>query len=286
MRIGFIGAGKVGYSLGKLFSESGIQVTGYYSLHEESSKEAAAFTNTKFFQSYSELLNESDTLFLTVPDGQITPVFKELVSYGVSDKIICHCSGALSSQEAFPEISASGAFGYSLHPLFPVSNKYESYRELKDAFFCVEGHEKYLDDWKKIFSGMGIRTLMIKPSDKVKYHMACAVASNLVCAVIDEAVQLFTECGFDEQSALSALSPLIKSNIEHILSDGCVNALTGPAERADCQTVSKHLKCLSERNHPNDKNIYKSASLRCADIAKRKHPEKDYSELEHIIQSS
>ena len=41
LKIGFIGAGKVGFSLGKLFCENGIHVTGYYNWHVEAAKEAA-----------------------------------------------------------------------------------------------------------------------------------------------------------------------------------------------------------------------------------------------------
>ena len=44
MRIGFIGAGKVGFTLGKYFREHGIEVTGYYSRSIQSASEAAEFT--------------------------------------------------------------------------------------------------------------------------------------------------------------------------------------------------------------------------------------------------
>ena len=41
MQIGFIGAGKVGVSLGKYFKEKGREVAGYYSLTEKSAQWAA-----------------------------------------------------------------------------------------------------------------------------------------------------------------------------------------------------------------------------------------------------
>ena len=43
MKIGFIGAGKVGFSLGQFFVQGGLPVTGYYSRHRGSAQEAAAF---------------------------------------------------------------------------------------------------------------------------------------------------------------------------------------------------------------------------------------------------
>lgn len=41
MKIGFIGAGKVGFSLGKFFVQGGVPVTGYYSRRRDSAEEAA-----------------------------------------------------------------------------------------------------------------------------------------------------------------------------------------------------------------------------------------------------
>ena len=43
MRIGFIGAGKVGVSLGKFFREGGLPVSGYYNRHREAAQAAADF---------------------------------------------------------------------------------------------------------------------------------------------------------------------------------------------------------------------------------------------------
>ena len=71
MKIGFIGAGKVGFSLGKFFTAGGITMTGYFSRHRESAVEAAAFTNTKSYESLATIVKESDALFLTVPDGEM-----------------------------------------------------------------------------------------------------------------------------------------------------------------------------------------------------------------------
>ena len=40
-KIGFIGAGKVGVSLGKFFREGGLTVTGYYNRHRDAAQAAA-----------------------------------------------------------------------------------------------------------------------------------------------------------------------------------------------------------------------------------------------------
>lgn len=84
MRIGFIGAGRVGFSLG------GVPLSGYYSRHPESAQEAALFTGTKAFDSVEGLAEESDVLFLTVPDDTISVVYQSLRASGISGKVLCH----------------------------------------------------------------------------------------------------------------------------------------------------------------------------------------------------
>lgn len=276
MNIGFIGAGKVGCSLGKYFSINDITVTGYFSRSRSSAETAAVFTGTKAYSDVKELLQDSDTVFITVPDSAVTSVYRELSSAGISGKVICHCSGSMSSGEAFPDIAEHGAKGISIHPLYPFSSRTESYKELGSAFFCLEGDAECTDTWEKMLSSLGCRTRSIDGNVKSKYHAACSVASNLVCGLINESISLLGECGFTSDEALAALSPLIRSNIGNILSAGPVNALTGPVERNDVQTVRKHLGCITDKD---SNKLYKAAAKVLVGMAEEKHPEADYKEM-------
>ena len=56
MKIGIIGAGKVGCSIGKYLTEHGFSVAGYCSKSKKSVEEAATFTNTKAYDSLAELV--------------------------------------------------------------------------------------------------------------------------------------------------------------------------------------------------------------------------------------
>lgn len=280
LKIGFIGAGKVGFSLGKLFCENGIHVTGYYNWHVEAAKEAADFTKTQCFYDLESLVDSSNALFLTVPDGEISSVFQSIKDLHISEKLICHTSGALSSTEAFSQIDEVGAYGYSVHPLFPVSSKSKSYRELADAFFCVEGHERYIHLMDDMLKSIGIHTKLIDSKNKVKYHAACAISSNLICGLVNESISLLGECGFADDEALAALGPLMKSNLDHILTDGLDMALTGPIERNDTTTVAKHVECFDTEA---EKALYQTVSRQVLAVAKRKHADRNYSEMERML---
>ena len=279
MRTGFIGAGKVGCSLGKYFALHGLCVTGYYDADEKSAREAAEFADTNWEQELDSLIRKSDALFLTVPDGLINDVWNQIRDLPIKGKFICHCSGALSAKDAFPGIKDKGAFGYSIHPLFAVSDKFHSYKELSHAFFTIEGDQERLDEITGLFESFGNQVRLINAKDKVKYHCAAAICSNHVIALIQESLDLLSECGFDEKSALSALAPIVSGNVSHILGEGTVSSLTGPVERCDVRTVRKHLQCLDEK----DQMLYRLISEKLVSIGKRKNPERDYSELEQTL---
>lgn len=283
MKIGFIGAGKAGFSLGRFFAEGGVHVTGYYSRHKESAQEAALFTGTSTYDSPEAVLRESDALFLTVPDGMITSVYQELRAFDISQKQICHCSGAMTAREAFPDIDRTGAFGYSIHPLFPISSKRKTYKELSGAFFCMEGTGPHLQDWQKRLTELGARVQILSSDVKVQYHLACAISSNLVCALVQESLELLQQCGFSQELALSALAPLMRSNLEHLLESGPVEALTGPVERCDAATVEKHLACFSSAK---DREMYRVVSQKLVQLAQEKNPDRDYEMLQEILEKN
>ena len=279
MRTGIIGAGKVGCSLGKYFRLNDLEVTGYYDVNENLAKEAADFTATAFIKDLDTIVKESDTLFLTVPDDLITIVWNQIKDMPLEGRFICHCSGALSAEDAFPGIKDRGAFGYSVHPLFAVSDKFHSYEELPHAFFTIEGDEEHLNDITALFQSFGNPVRNIKAKDKVKYHCAAAICSNQVIALIQESLDLLSECGFDEESALSALAPIITGNVAHIVKDGTAGSLTGPVERGDTDTVKKHLNCLNEE----DRLLYRLLSRKLLSVGKKKNPQRDYSRLESLL---
>lgn len=278
MRIGFVGAGKVGFTLGKYMTERDVHVSGYYSRNKESAKLAAEFTNTLYFDTIEELLESSDALFLTVPDGTIEQIWNSLKQYSLKSKFICHCSGAMSTA-VFSNIDQTGAFGYSIHPLVAINDKMQSYRDISQTYFTIEGSKEHIDYWCTFFEGLGNPVRVIDKQDKVLYHSAAVFASNFVVGLYDVAVDILTQCGFDKESASKAIAPLFLNNCKNVAEHGSVDALTGPIERADENTINKHLDALDG----NNKEIYKSLSNVLIRIAEEKHSDKDYTRLKQML---
>ena len=278
IRIGFIGAGKVGFSLGKYFRDNNLNVIGYYSKNLDSAKRAAEFTDSKYYNDMETLVQESDTIFITTPDGVINEIWSSVKKLSIKGKIICHCSGSLSSR-VFSNIEYYSSYGYSIHPMFAFSNKYNSHNDLQKAFFTIEGSLEKMDLMKNLISGLGNKIRIISAENKAKYHVASVIASNHVIALVQTAVEDLKECGFQADEALDALYPLIVNNINNIGDNGLINSLTGPIERADKQTIKNHLECLSEE----DRELYKLLSRKLISIAKKKNKNRNYREIEEMI---
>ena len=278
IKFGFIGAGKVGFSLGKYLKENNIDVSGYYSKSQHSSKEAATFTNTQQYTNLEDLIKNSDAIFITTPDNQIADVWNEIKRLPIREKLICHCSGSISS-EVFSNINNHGAYGYSIHPMFAISDKYNSYKDLSQAFITIEGHEKHLENLKRLFLHLGNDVAIISKENKVLYHAASVTVSNLVLGLINNGVNYLEECGFTKEMAIKALYPLIENNLRNIKERGAVSSLTGPIERGDLSTVINHLNVIREE----DKELYRLLSKNILKIAKVKNQDRNYKNLEEYL---
>jgi predicted short-subunit dehydrogenase-like oxidoreductase (DUF2520 family) len=279
MAIGFIGAGKVGFSLGRYFVQNGVNVSGYYSKTEASASEAADFTGAAFYGQMSDLIQNSKIIFITATDSAIGQIWEQLKSLHINDKIICHCSGVLSS-EIFSDISAYNCSGFSVHPLLAISSRHDSYKELSNALFTIEGSDKAAkDELTTLLTGCGNKVVSIKAEEKPRYHAAAVMASNLVLGLAAAAAEELQKCGFSRKEALDALAPFMQANVAHLSGHTPEEALTGPVERADLATVETHLEKLNGDN----REIYRLLSKKALELAKLKNKTRDYEKLEGLL---
>lgn len=280
MKIGIIGAGRVGFSLGKYLSDrqNGVSVVGYYDTSFGNAVEAAAFTGTESFQEMDRLVAFSDTLFLTTPDGMIAGTWDCMKSMPLTNKIICHFSGSLSSV-VFSGMDKTGASGCSIHPMLAFSDKYSSYTQLQNAFFTIEGDGRAVEIMSGLLCSLGNKVCPIDREKKVLYHTAASILSNDVVAVLDTGYRLLTECGFSREAAREASQSLVRGNVENVISQDCIQALTGPIDRGDVSTVEKHLSSLDG----SDEEMYRILGKKLVGLARIKNPDRDYGKLFNLL---
>ena len=286
MKIGIIGAGKVGCSIGKYLQDSSAKLCGYYSRTNESAQFAANFTNSRAFTRLEELLSTSDTLFIATPDGEISSIWdcivglwnqKQVITGQI--KYICHFSGSLSS-DLFMNRERWNIQACSIHPMYAFSSKEHSYLQLNQAAFTAEGDREAIEEISRLFREKGNEICRIPTESKMKYHAAAAMLSNLNVGLISMSMKLLYECGFSEKQAAQVAAPLVRNNIENTLQNGAVQALTGPVERNDVETVKKHLEVLDGDFH----NVYVILAKELVELSGQKHPERNYQGLLRILE--
>ena len=266
-KIGIIGAGKVGTSLGAYLLGKGVAVTGYYDVEEAQALSAAERMGLCHYGTLQELLAENEAILITVPDDFIGQVWESCRHFPIEGKCFFHCSGVLGS-DVFKGYAEAGVHVGSMHPVCAVNSR-NSEAVFSGKFFVLEGDQTGLEMMKSLMT----------TGQKIKYHAAAAASSNLFCALADMAESWMRDCGFDAQSAHELLTPLMLGNMTNVAEQGAVAALTGPVERGDAGTVAKHLSVLEG----NDREIYRLLSLRLVAITQQKHPDKDFTNLLNVL---
>ncbi len=291
MKIGFIGAGKVGTTLGKCIcdyydkhkSSDGekISVSGYYSRSIESTSESVHFTKTKIFDNLKTIVCASDILFITTEDSEIPRVWSCIAELEISNKIICHFSGSLSSDVFSKNDIKTGSFisTCSFHPVFAFSDKFSIYKQFNNVTFAAEGDKNACKTVGSIFSAMGHNIISISTENKVRYHAACVFASNFLVSLLHTSEEMLESCGFGQSEALDLIKGLALKNANTYFKSGAAHSLTGPLERADVQTIKKHLDVLSKTEYDE----YMALSKGLLGIAREKNPERDYNSVEAIL---
>lgn len=272
MKTGFIGAGKVGCSLGKYLSQK-YEISGFFSRNSVSAEKASGIAGGKAFESPAQLAENSDIIFLTVPDGLIAETwekYKELFC----GKIICHCSGALSS-EIFEDSQVYNVKTCSVHMFQAVSDKENSWKLLKNSVFTVEGNAR--QTLKNMLVSLGNEVQEIDADKKTLYHLSAVFSSNLVTGLLYSAEKMLEQCGFSEQTAEKAICSIALGNISNINKQGIVNSLTGCVERNDTETLVRHLAELEKSDR--EREIYRLISKSLTEIAEQKHPETSFEQM-------
>lgn len=270
MRVGFIGAGLMGKTMGLLLSRCGYEVVGYFSRSETNAFRVAKEVGGKFYSDMPKLASNCDVLFITTPDDAIEQIAHILAGSGCMQpgQVLVHMSGLHTSQILQPALKM-GVSGLSMHPMQSCASPEEALLNLPVSVFCLEGDQEALKIGKTMVSRIGAESFTLTTGDKALYHAAAAIASNYLVALFDVARELLGLSGVDYGYQVPALTALMEGTLSNLKIMTPRDALTGPIARGDIGTVSKHIKSLEEKA-PEILDIYKTLGLRTLKLALEK----------------
>jgi len=249
MKVGIIGAGKVGCAFALALAYKEVRVLGAFSR----SRESAEYLNKRLnlsslkISSVRDLVNISDTLLITVPDSEIPNSVSEILAEcdrnDLEGKVFMHCSGSATSLLLKP-LEAAGAYIGTLHPAQTFPEKENSWKSMFSIYFGYEGSTEARKCAKTIVEKLGGIMLDLKAETKPLYHAAACVISNYTATLAHFAGELMEAAGINREAGMIAFSPLFSSTVKNIYDLGSVAALTGPIARGDAVTIEEHLHAI------------------------------------------
>lgn len=221
----------------------------------------------------------ADVVWLTVPDDVIAAVAAQLadgLGSSAAGKLVVHSSG-LAGLTVLDPLRRAGARVVSLHPLQTFAGETAD-NVFAEVPFAVTAHDEAdLVLGSSLVERLGGLPFALADAQKPLYHLAAAVASNLLVALESEAVELMNEAigaaskasgtvAADDVEGLRVLAPLARTTTANLLALGPERALTGPVARGDVSTVRAHLALL-ERYPARLRDAYRALSLQALALA-------------------
>jgi predicted short-subunit dehydrogenase-like oxidoreductase (DUF2520 family) len=284
--IAIIGAGRLGTSMSYALSKNGFKIHALSCTSISSAEESQQIIGQgNTFTDNIRAADRGEIVFLTVPDDEIEPVVQELASSPLSweEKIVFHCSGLLTSEVLMP-LQIKGAHTASVHPCLSFPKKESKADLFHQIYFALEGEDLAVTAAKDIINRLGGLHFKINADNKICYHTACSLTSNMSVALLYTAISLLGKCGIREDEAKKVLWPLLEGTLHNVNKIDIFEALTGPVARGDLATVKKHLAELEQS--PSARRIYIDLARQALKMAKRgnKIPEEKVKALEVLLE--
>ncbi len=265
LRVGVVGAGRVGATLGAALRRAGHQIVATTAVSAKSLGRAERMLPGVPIRAVDEAVGEADFVLLAVPDDVLRPLVSGLADTDSwrPGQLVAHTSGAHGIGVLDPA-AARGVVALALHPVMTFADRPEDLDRLEGATFGVTAPEELRAVAESLVVEMGGEPVWVPESARALYHAALTVASNHLVTLVNDSMSMLTDAGVGEPARL--LAPLLSAALDNVLRLGDA-ALTGPVSRGDVATVATHVDTLGRRA-PDVLPAYLAMARRTAERAR------------------
>ena len=245
LRVGIVGAGRVGAVLGAALTAAGHDVVAAAGLSTASAERAARLLPGVPLLPTDEVVAAADLVVLAVPDDSLAGLVSGLAETGVwrAGQLAFHTSGAHGLAVLAPAARV-GVLPLALHPAMTFTGAPEDADRLAGAPFGVTSAPEHRPVAETLVLEMGGEPFFVAEADRGLYHAALVTGANHLVTLVAEAADLLRTAGVAEPGRV--LAPLLTAALDNGLRRGD-RGLTGPVSRGDVGTVRRHLDTLTER---------------------------------------
>ncbi len=244
--LNIIGCGRVGRALARRWAQDGaFEIRDVLDQGLGQSQAAVAFIGQGRAAVAVGQMRGADAWMLTPPDDQIVACCTALAASGLltAGNTVFHCSGALPSRDLAPA-AACGASVASVHPLKSFADPDVAAQTFGGTYCAAEGDAAALAVLQPAFERIGGIVSEIDPGYKTIYHAASVIVCNYLTALLETGLRCYEKSGFERETALRMMEPLVRETLDNVFKLGTVQALTGPIARGDHAVVARQLEAL------------------------------------------
>lgn len=241
LRIGFIGAGRLGKALAWVCARRGLKVTAAASLARTEAQELAAKAEGCRVLDAQQLADGCDLIFVTTPDEMIRRMAESL--RWRPGCFVVHCSGATEVSD-LGKAQADGAAIGGFHPLHTFGDPEAAAQSLPGCTITVEAAQPLDAVLVALAERLDCPVNRLPPGVRPLYHAAAGYTSQHVNALLFEAVAMWRSWGATETAAVQALLPLMRGTLASIAQAGLAQGMPGPVSRGDVGSVRKHVQAI------------------------------------------
>lgn len=241
LRIGFIGAGRLGKALAWLAARRGLAVVAVASRFTAEAQDLAQpLAGCRVLQA-QQVADACDLVFVTTPDEAIRPTAESL--QWRPGTFVVHCSGATEVSD-LAKAAADGAAIGGFHPLQTFGDPEAAARSLPGCTITIEASDPLDTVLVALAERLGCAVNRLPPGARPLYHAAAGYTSQFVNALLHEAAAMWQSWGASEAAAVQALLPLVRGTLASITQAGLAQGMPGPVSRGDVASVRKHVAAI------------------------------------------
>jgi predicted short-subunit dehydrogenase-like oxidoreductase (DUF2520 family) len=242
LRIGIVGAGRVGSVLGAALARAGHRVVAASAVSAASRRRAERLLPGVPIAAPDDVVSAAELVLLAVPDDSLRGLVAGLAQAGAwrSGQLVAHTSGAHGIGVLDPA-AARGVVPLALHPVMTFAGRPEDLDRLTGATFGITTPDELRPVAETIVVEIGGEPVWVPELARPLYHAALTMGANHLVTLVNDAVEVLSRAGVEQPAHL--LAPLLSAALDNALRLGDA-AMTGPVSRGDAATVSTHLATL------------------------------------------
>ncbi|HYH35666.1 MAG TPA: Rossmann-like and DUF2520 domain-containing protein [Nocardioides sp.] len=239
LRVGVVGAGRVGAVLAAALREAGHEVVAAAGESDASRSRIAGLLPGVPVRKPTAVARASELLLLTVPDDMLDNVVSMLAASGAlrEGQYVVHTSGRHGLAVLAPA-AALGARPVALHPAMTFTGTEVDLPRLSGCALGVTVAEAEREIAAQLVADLGGHATWVPEERRSLYHAGLAHGANHLVTLVAQARELLSASGVADPAA--TLGPLLQAALDNSLGQGDA-ALTGPIVRGDVETVRAHL---------------------------------------------